>query len=83
MTDWLLSLARMLLNSNQSSLPKTFDLKDLGFTLKLAGVVFVGAGAVAALGVLDAFDFGFADAAVSAGIAGLVAAVEAWQADNS
>lgn len=83
MTDRLLSLARLFLSTNQASKPKTFDLKDLGYTLKLAAVVFVAAGSIAGLGVLDAFDYGMADVAVSTGIAWLVAAVEAWQADNS
>ena len=79
----LLALAKTLLGTNQNSTPGKFDLADLTYTLKVAAVVGLGAGVVAALGVLDKHDFGFVDAAVSAGVAWAVAAVEAWQADNS
>jgi hypothetical protein len=79
----LLSLAKAFLGANQNSTPGKFDLADLTYTLKVAAVVGLGAGAIAALVVLDKHDFGFADAAVSAGVAWLVAAIEAWQADNS
>ncbi|AMV20431.1 hypothetical protein [Planctomyces sp. SH-PL14] len=83
MIEKLLTLAKAFLGTNQNSTPGKFDLEDLWYTVKLALVVFVGTGAVAALGVLNKYDFGFADAAVSAGVAWLVAAIEAWQADNS
>lgn len=83
MLNNVLALARTLLGTNQSSTPGRFDLADLTYTLKVAAVVGLGTGAIAALGVLDRHDFGFADAAVSAGVAWLVASLEAWQADNS